>query len=58
MADTIRDDDVVVADGDFFDWCLDMEREVLTELGDEEGLEENARAKAALHAGDGDEPVG
>ena len=37
------------ADGGFFDWCLDMEREVLTELGDEEALAINARDRAALH---------
>ena len=37
---------------------LDMGRAVFMELGDEEGPEENARAKAALHAGDGEEPVG
>lgn len=43
------DNDVVVADGGFFDWCLDMEREVLTELGDEEALAINARDRAALH---------
>lgn len=56
MTDASKDNDVVVADGGFFDWCLDMEREVLTELGDEEGLAMNARDRAALHADDVDGP--
>lgn len=43
------DDDVIVTDDDFFDWCLDIEREVLEEYGDEEALAINARDRAALH---------
>lgn len=46
---TYKDDDVIVADDDFFDWCLDIEREVLEEYGDEEALAINARDRAALH---------
>lgn len=48
-----KDDDVIAADDDFFDWCLDIEREALEERGDEEALALNARDRAALH-----EPVG
>lgn len=50
---TYKDDDVIVADDDFFDWCLDIEREVLEDRGDEEALAINARDRAALY-----EPVG
>lgn len=46
---TYNDDDGVVADGDFFDWHLDIEREVLEKIGDEQALSINARDRAALH---------